>query len=107
MDQDIGPEAPADPAAAAFEALRREIASLGATLPAVVTRAAPEQWAWPEKSAARVLHRDIWSAGERMLATADPDRWRELQTAGRIVGWNRAAHAQCARTSQKAKPAKH
>ena len=34
-------------------------AVLGATFPAVVTRAAPEQWAWPEKSAARVLHRDI------------------------------------------------
>jgi hypothetical protein len=76
---------------------------LGASLPTAVVQAAPEQWAWPEKRAARVLHRDMWSAGERMLSVADPDRWREIQTARRIVGQNREALARCARAAQNAK----
>ncbi len=68
-------------------------AVLGASLPAIVAQAAPEQWAWPEKRAARVLHRDMWSAGERMLSTANPQRWREIQAARRIVGQNRSVLA--------------
>lgn len=76
---------------------------LGASFPAIVAQAAPEQWAWPEKRAARVLHRDMWSAGERMLATADPQRWREIQAARRIVGQNRDVLARCVRATQKAK----
>lgn len=51
-------------------------AVLGASFPVIVAQAAPEPWAWPEKRAARVLHRGMWSAGERMLATADVERWR-------------------------------
>lgn len=64
-------------------------AVLGASFPAIVAQAAPEQWAWPEKRAARVLQRDMWSAGERMLSVADPQRWREIQAARRIGGQNR------------------
>lgn len=78
-------------------------AILGVSLPAILTRAAPESWAWPEKRAARVLHRDMWSAGEHMLATADPDRWQEIQTARQIVGQNRQVLARCVRAAQKAK----
>lgn len=37
-------------------------AVLGALLPGVVARAAPQSWAWPEKMAADVLRRDMWSA---------------------------------------------
>ena len=70
-------------------------AILGASFPAIVVQAAPGGWAWPEKRAARVLHRDMWSAGERMLTTANPDRWREMQTAQRIVDQNSEALARC------------
>lgn len=81
-------------------------AVLGASFPAIVAQTAPEPWAWPEKRAARVLHRDMWSAGERMLVMADPDRWREIQTARRIVGQNRDMLARCVRATQKAKVGK-
>ncbi len=50
---------------------------LCATVPTIVVNAAPARWAWPEKRAARVLNRDMWSAGERLLSVADPKRWRQ------------------------------
>lgn len=81
-------------------------AVLGASLPVIVAQAAPEQWAWPERRAARVLHRDMWSAGERMLAVADPQRWQEMQIWRRIVEQNRDVLARCVAAGQKAKGAK-
>lgn len=53
---------------------------LYACVPTIIVNAAPARWAWPEKRAARVLDRDMWSAGERMLLVADPDRWKRLST---------------------------
>jgi len=76
---------------------------LGANVPAVVTRAAPEHWAWPEKMAAHVLRRDMWSSGERMLSVADPQRWQEIESAREIVARNSEALAKCARGAEKAK----
>jgi Family of unknown function (DUF6118) len=35
---------------------------------------APQSWHWPEKTAASALGRDLWSAGERLQAVADPKR---------------------------------
>jgi hypothetical protein len=70
-------------------------AVLSASLPTVVTQAAPEQWAWPERRAARVLDRDMWSAGERMLSVADPQHWREVEAGRRIVSQNREVLARC------------
>ena len=35
---------------------------------------APESWHLPEKTAASALGRDMWSAGERLQAVADPKR---------------------------------
>ncbi len=78
-------------------------AVLGASFPVIVAQAAPEQWAWPERRAARVLHRDMWPAGERLLAVADPQRWREMQTARRIVEQNRDVLARCVPAAQKVK----
>jgi hypothetical protein len=49
-------------------------------LPVPVYRAMPESWHWPEKRAANVLDRDMWDAGERLQAVADPKRW-EVRTA--------------------------
>ncbi|PIB91602.1 DUF6118 family protein [Caulobacter sp. FWC2] len=80
-------------------------AILGASFPVIVAQAAPEQWAWPERRAARVLHRDMWPAGERLLAVADSQRWREMQAARRIVEQNRDVLARCVTAAQKAKGA--
>jgi hypothetical protein len=55
-------------------------ALLGVLLPGAVARLAPARWAWPEVLAARVLRRDTWSAGERMLAVSDTARWQALKT---------------------------
>lgn len=54
-------------------------AILWASLPTVIVNAAPPDWAWPEKRAAYVLRRDMWSAGERLLAIADGEGWQALQ----------------------------
>ena len=35
---------------------------------------APQNWHWPEKTAASALGRDMWSGGERLQAVADPKR---------------------------------
>jgi Family of unknown function (DUF6118) len=59
--------------------------ALGFILPLVVVRTAPESWNWPERAAAFVLHADRWEAGERLLASSDPGRWRELQTSMAVV----------------------
>lgn len=81
-------------------------AVLGASFPVIVTQAAPEQWAWPERRAARVLHREMWPAGERLLAVADPQRWQEMQAARRIVEQNRDVLARCLAAARKAKGGK-
>jgi hypothetical protein len=81
-------------------------AVLSTSLPAVVAQATPAQWNWPEKSAARILHRDMWSAGERMLATADSDRWGEIKAAQRVVEQNRPVLARCVRAAQQRKVGK-
>ncbi|PXA77563.1 hypothetical protein DMC25_23075 [Caulobacter sp. D4A] len=78
-------------------------AVLGVLLPNVVARAAPERWAWPEKRAAHVLRRDLWSAGERLLQTADAGRWRDSRIGGRIVAQNRQALAVCAKRAAASK----
>jgi Family of unknown function (DUF6118) len=44
-------------------------------LPGPIYRAMPENWHWPEKRAANMLDRDMWDAGERLQAVADPKRW--------------------------------
>jgi len=81
-------------------------AVLAVSLPAIVVQAAPEPWAWPERRAARVLDRDLWSAGERMMAVADPPRWREIEAAWRIFDQNRQVLAKCAGSTQPAKGGK-
>ena len=50
-------------------------AMLMAVVPVIASDLAPERWLWPEKKAANVLGRDMWDAGERLQAVADPKRW--------------------------------
>ena len=50
-----------------------------------VTRIAPERWHWPEHRAADMLGLDEWSAGERLLEVADPERWQKVKAAMRSI----------------------
>lgn len=47
---------------------------LTATVPGVIARALPECWLVPERMAAKVMERDAWDAGVRLLQVADPTR---------------------------------
>jgi Family of unknown function (DUF6118) len=49
-------------------------ALLWTALAFIANSLAPESWHWPEKTAASALGRDMWSAGERLQAVADPKR---------------------------------
>jgi hypothetical protein len=77
--------------------------TLGMSLLGAVVQVVPEQWAWPEKSAARVLHRDMWSAGERMLLVADAERWRRIEAHRQITENGRDESARCTRSAGKVK----
>lgn len=61
-------------------------ALLWACVPTVIVNAVPADWAWPEKRAAHVLRRDMWSAGERLMSIADPERWRRLESQSDRTG---------------------
>lgn len=78
-------------------------AVLGVVLPGLLARTAPQRWAWPEKMAAHVLRRDLWSAGERLLQTADARRWQDGRDGAAIVAQNRDKLARCSRAMRPAK----
>jgi len=52
--------------------------ALFAILPGVVARSLPVSWAVPERIAARMLGRDMWHAGQEMMAKANPHRWDRM-----------------------------
>jgi hypothetical protein len=66
-------------------------------LPGTIARGAPTGWHWPERMAAHVLRLDRWSAGERLLATADPEHWRAVVLGNSIVQDNQEVIAACLR----------
>lgn len=76
---------------------------LWSLLPGMVVRAMPESWHWPERLAARVLRLDPWNAGERLLATADPEHWRDVVFANSLLRDNREAISACLGKARKAK----
>jgi hypothetical protein len=53
---------------------------------------APQSWHWPEKSASSALGRDMWNAGERLQAVADPKR---LEVRNMMEGATRESIATC------------
>ena len=59
--------------------------AVGLGLPLKVIRAAPQGWGWRERAAALVIDADRWEAGQRLLKSADPDRYREQQ-ADNVLG---------------------
>ncbi|MEI9852810.1 MAG: DUF6118 family protein [Sphingomonas sp.] len=51
---------------------------LWAILPGVVARSLPASWTIPERMAARTVGKDMWRAGEQMMASSDPKRWEQI-----------------------------
>jgi hypothetical protein len=79
--------------------------AFGTVLPPRISQAVPESWHWPEANAARILQRDGWSAGERLLQVSNPARWKELTEAARIAEQNAESLANCAaRVARNGKP---
>jgi hypothetical protein len=50
-------------------------------LPGTVARAMPADYALPQRLAAGMIGTDRWNAGEVMMNSADPVRWRRIVTA--------------------------
>jgi hypothetical protein len=75
---------------------------LGFWTPGAVARSAPERWAWPEKLAAHLMRSDLWSAGERMMAVGDAQRWQAMQTSLAMIAENHDALEHCAQDAVKA-----
>ncbi len=77
----------------------------GTVLPTRIAQAVPESWHWPEARAARILQRDGWSAGERLLQVSNLPRWNQMVDAVRIAGQNADALTNCReRVARKGKP---
>jgi len=72
-------------------------------LPGFVARTLPDSWHLPERMAARTLGLDRWTAGERLLATAEPERWRTVLFSNALVQNNRDEIDKCRATASKAK----
>jgi hypothetical protein len=66
-----------------------------------VVRAMPESWHWPESMAAYIVGMDQEAVGARLIATAAPDRWRDLLLGYRIVRDNRAGLVRCEKAAAK------
>jgi Family of unknown function (DUF6118) len=72
-------------------------------LPGPIYRAMPESWHWPEKRAANMLDRDMWEAGERFQAVADPKRWELRSRIERVTADSKDRIALCLSTATKAR----
>lgn len=72
---------------------------LWSVVPGVVARTMPASWHWPERIAARTLDLDRWTAGERLLATAELERWRTVLFSNALVQDNREAIGRCRETA--------
>lgn len=76
---------------------------LWSVAPGFIARTMPVSWHWPERMAARTLDLDQWAAGERLLATAEPERWRTVLFSNALVQENRDAIGKCREAAAKAK----
>lgn len=73
--------------------------------PGFIARAMPTSWHLPERMAARTLDLDRWMAGERMLATAEPERWQTVLFSNALAQDNRDAIGKCRASAVKIKKA--
>ncbi|ODU27247.1 DUF6118 family protein [Sphingopyxis sp. SCN 67-31] len=72
---------------------------LCAIVPGFIAHAMPTSWHLPERMAARTLDLDRWTAGERLLATAEPERWQTVLFSNALVQDNRDAIGKCRRAA--------
>lgn len=77
----------------------------GCTVPSAISRAAPESWHWPEQRAAKLLSRDMWGAGVRLMQVASPESWNTLARASSIHRDNERAIAACQNQARRRKKA--
>lgn len=91
---------------------QRHLLGIGGTLagivlcsvaPGFIARAMPDNWYLPERMAARTLDLDRWTAGERLLATSEPERWRTVLFSSALVQDNRDAIGKCREAVEKAR----
>jgi hypothetical protein len=75
-------------------------ALLWTALAFIANSLALESWHWPEKTAASALGRDMWSAGERLQAVADPKR---LEARMVMEGATRDSITTCLKTVSNAR----
>ena len=75
-----------------------------AIVPGLVARElVPASWQWPERMAARTLDMPRWTAGQRMMQSADPAQFRAIVAGDRIVTANREAIDGCEKAAAKAR----
>lgn len=74
---------------------------LGAIVPDIIDRVAPESWHWPEERAAAILGRDGWSSGLRLLQDPNLGKWRALQQAAILARRNADALEKCSKDASK------
>jgi hypothetical protein len=80
---------------------------LGLVLPMAALRTAPSAWAWPERGAAFVLGNSRWTAGERLLASADPARWRAVRASDTLGVDNHEAIQRCRDAARQTRQDQH
>jgi hypothetical protein len=60
-----------------------------------IARAMPVRWHLADDMAAASLHEDRWTAGQQLMAGADPAAWAGIEADRALVGHNRLALAAC------------
>jgi hypothetical protein len=60
-----------------------------------LARALPASWAVPERMAAATLRLDRWDAGERLMQTADAQRWVQVDAGAKLEQANVTALGDC------------
>ena len=64
-----------------------------------IARALPAGWSVPERMAAATLRLNRWEAGERIMQSADPASWNELEAASMLERINHDVLKRCAQTA--------
>ena len=77
---------------------------LWAILPGTIARATPESWHWPERMARKAVGAPtIVEAGMRMIESQNPDGFKELMAAHRLMSANREKLERCVERASEAK----
>jgi hypothetical protein len=70
-------------------------------LPGTIARAAPENWHWPDRMAARMVGESSrWNAGTRLMRSESLQAWRVLVQAADLLRDNRDAIDVCRKSAE-------